>query len=152
MTVAIIDCGATVDFLGDVAAANTAQAMSAADERGDPTQKFKFGSNGSLVGTTFAVSLAKDETRLLTSKTRVKVAGLQRQGSVKMKSENCVKPRMTESEGEVDKLKVLGGRRGNERPQDPNIMESWSGWCQTWSMNLVDGAASERRECLRWCC
>ena len=115
-------------------------------------QKFKFGSNGSLVGTTFAVSLAKDETRLLTSKTRVKVAGLQRQGSVKMKSENCVKPRMTESEGEVDKLKVLGGRRGNERPQDPNIMESWSGWCQTWSMNLVDGAASERRECLRWCC
>ena len=59
---AILDCGATLDCIGEVAAARTAQAITASGETRRPAvldkiQRFKFGGDGDPVEASFAVSL-----------------------------------------------------------------------------------------------
>ena len=59
---AILDCGAALDCIGEVAAARTAQAISASGETRRPAvvdklQRFKFGGDGDLVEASFAVTL-----------------------------------------------------------------------------------------------
>ena len=57
---AILDCGAALDCIGEVAAARTAQAITASGETRRPAvvdkiQRFTFGSNGDPVEASFAV-------------------------------------------------------------------------------------------------
>ena len=59
---AILDRGAALDCIGEVAAARTAQATTASGERRCPAvvykiQRFKFGSDGDPVEASFAVTL-----------------------------------------------------------------------------------------------
>ena len=59
---AILDCGAAMDCIGEVAAARTAQAITASGETRRPAvvdkiQRFKFGSDGDPVEASFAVTL-----------------------------------------------------------------------------------------------
>ena len=59
---AILDCGAALDCLGEVAAARTAQAITASGETRRPAvvdkiQRFKFGGDGDPVEASFAVTL-----------------------------------------------------------------------------------------------
>ena len=59
---AILDCGAALDCIGEMAAARTAQAITASGETRRPAvldkiQRFKFGGDGDHVEASFAVSL-----------------------------------------------------------------------------------------------
>ena len=59
---AILDCGAALDCIGEVAAARTAQAITASGETRRPAvmdkiQRFKFGGDGAPVEASFAVTL-----------------------------------------------------------------------------------------------
>ena len=59
---AILDCGAALDCIGEVAASGTAQAITASGETRRPAvvdkiQRFKFGRHGDLVAASFAVTL-----------------------------------------------------------------------------------------------
>ena len=59
---AILDCGAALDCIGEVAAARTAQAITASGGTRRPavvdkTQRFKFGGDGDPVEASFAVTL-----------------------------------------------------------------------------------------------
>ena len=59
---AILDCGAALDCIGEVAAARTAQAITASGETRRPAvvdkiQRFKCGGDGDLVAASFAVTL-----------------------------------------------------------------------------------------------
>ena len=59
---AILDCGASLDCIGEVAAAQTAQAITATGETRRPAvvdkiQRFNFGSDGDPVEASFAVTL-----------------------------------------------------------------------------------------------
>ena len=55
---AILDCGAALDCIGEVAASRTAQAITASGEtRLDKIQRFKFGGDGDPLEASFAVTL-----------------------------------------------------------------------------------------------
>ena len=59
---AILDCGAALDCIGEVAAARTARAITASGETRRPAvvdkiQSFRFGGDGDLVEASFAVTL-----------------------------------------------------------------------------------------------
>ena len=59
---AILDCGAALDCIGEVAADRTAQAITASGETRRPAvvdkiQRFMFGGDGDLVEASFAVTL-----------------------------------------------------------------------------------------------